>query len=234
MTSKIYRRIPECDPALVDAAGQYSVADLHEAMDVIPGRMALFGPEFRPLNPGIHISGQAVTAYVFPGDGLLGHKAVELVRPGQILVFANGGSGPQVMLGELIALAARKAGARGAIAESCIRDAAALREMQFPVWSRGVYAGHTGKSGPGYVNAPIVCGSVRVDPGDIIVADDDGVICIPPALMPSVIEKAKARAEREVKVRAAIGEGKVLFDMQKLQSVLDAAGAEEIDAVWNA
>src|SRR6266702_523106 len=93
MTSIIYRRIPTCDPALVAEAAKISVADLHESMNVIPGRMALMDGSIRPLNPGLRIAGQAVTAYCFPGDGLLAHKAVSMVGPGQILVFANGGSG---------------------------------------------------------------------------------------------------------------------------------------------
>jgi 4-hydroxy-4-methyl-2-oxoglutarate aldolase len=230
MTSKVYRQIPLCDPALVEEAGRYSVAELHESMEIIPGRMALFGGDIRPLNPGIRVAGQAVTAFVFPGDGLLGHKAVQLIKPGQILVVANGGSGPQTMFAELVALAARKAGARGAIVESCVRDVEALREMRFPVWSSGVHCGHTGKAGPGSVNIPIVCAGVRVDPG---VADDDGAICLPPALALATFARARLRAEREVKIRAAIDEGKVLFDILKLQEALAASGVEEIEGTWN-
>jgi 4-hydroxy-4-methyl-2-oxoglutarate aldolase len=232
MSSTIYRRIPEIDPALLEEAAKVSVADLHESMDVIPGRMALMDGSIRPLNPGQRIAGQAVTAYTFPGDGLLGHKAVSLVGPGQILVFANGGSGPQTMFAELIALAALSRGAAGAVVESCVRDTEALRTMRFPVWSRGVYPARTGKSGPGAVNVPITVGGVRIDPGDVIVADDDGVICIPPALLPEALEKAKARAAREVKIRAAIAEGKLLFDLLGLQATLDAAGAQEFDTTW--
>ena len=233
MTSIVYRRIPKCDPGLVEAASAISVADLHEAMDIVPGRMALMNGSIQPLNPGLRIAGQAVTAYCFPFDGLLAHKAVSMVGPGQILVFANGGSGPQTMFAELIGLAARQKGAVGAVVEGCVRDTEALRAMRFPVWASGVYAGHTGKSGPGSVNVPIVVGGVRIEPGDIIVADDDGVICIPPLLMPAVLEKAKARAAREVKIRAAISEGKTLFDLLGLQATLEAAGVEEIDGTCN-
>ena len=231
--SKVYRRIPECDPALVAEAGKYSVADLHEAMDVMAGRMALFSPQIRPLNPDLRVSGQAVTAFVYPGDGLLGHKAVQLIKPGQVLVVSNGGAGPQTMFAELVGLAALKAGAVGAVVEGCVRDTEALRRMRFPVWSSGVHSNHTNKGGPGCVNVPVVCGGVRVDPGDIIVADDDGVICIPPAQIKPVLEKARARAEREVRIRAAIEAGEVLFDILKLQAALDDAGVEEIDGVWS-
>ena len=233
MTSRVYRRIPPCDPALVAEARQYGVADLHESMEVVSGQKALFGPQIRPLNPGQRIAGQAVTAFVFPRDGLLGHKAVQLLQPGQILVVTNGGGGPQAMFGEMVAIAACAAGAAGVIVESCIRDVQALREMKFPVWSSGVYAGHNSKTGPGSVNVPITCSGVAVQPGDVIVADDDGVICIPPALLPSVLARAKARVERETAVRAALGQGQSLFELAGLQAACDAAGVEEIDAVWN-
>ena len=229
---KIYHRIPECDPELLEEVGKYGVADLHESMDVIAGRMALFGPAIRPVNPGTRMVGQAVTAFLFPGDGLLGHKAVQLIKPGQVLVVANGGAGPQTMFAELVALAARAAGARGAVVEGYVRDTQALRAMQFPVWASGVYAGHTGKSGPGAVNVPMVCAGVHVDPGDIIVADDDGVICIPLAAAKSAVEKAKIRADREVKIRAAIRAGSVLFEILGLQATLDTAGVEEIEDTW--
>lgn len=232
MQSKIYRRIPECDPELVQQAAKYSVSDLHESMDLVSGQMALFGPEIRPLNPGIRIAGQAVTVFSYPQDGLFGHKAVQLVRPGQILVMSNGGRVPQLMFGEMIAMAALKAGAVGAVVEGYVRDVEALRQMRFPVWSSGVYAGHIGKDGPGSVNMPVVCGGVLVHPGDVIIADDDGVICIPPVLLPGVLEKAAARKAREMKARAAIGEGKVLFDLAGMQAAVDASGVEEIDGVW--
>ena len=230
--SKVYLRIPECDPALVLEASKYSVADLHESMDIMAGRTALFGPELRPLNAGVRIAGQAVTAFVYPGDALFAHKAVQLIKAGQVLVVANGGAGPQTMFAELVALAVRKAGAAGAIVEGCIRDTVALREMRFPVWSSGVHAAHVNKSGPGSINVPIVCAGVRVNPGDIIVADDDGVICLPPAQVMATIEKARARAAREVTIRAAIDAGTVLFDILNLQAQLEFAGVEEIDGTW--
>ena len=233
MSSKIYLRVPPCDPALVEEAGRHAVADLHESMEIIAGRLALFGPQIRPLTPGLRIAGQALTVSVFPGDGLLGHKAAQMAKPGQVLVMTNGGMGPQTMFAELIALAARSSGAVGVVAESCVRDSGALSEMRFPVWSSGVYAGHTNKSGPGMINVPVVCGGVLVNPGDVIVADDDGVICIPPKLLAGVLEKAKARAAREVKIRAAIAEGKVLFDILKLQDEMDKAGVDVIDAAWS-
>jgi 4-hydroxy-4-methyl-2-oxoglutarate aldolase len=232
MSYKVYRRIPECDPALVEAAGKFSVADLHESMDVIPGRMALFDARIGPLTRGQRVSGQAFTAYTFPGDGLIGHRAIQLAGPGHVLVVANGGCGPMVMFAELVALAARRQGVRGAVVDGCIRDTDALAEMKFPVWSTGIYAGHLNKAGQGSINVPIVCCGVLVEPGDVIVADSDGVICIPLDQVAGVVEKAKTRAEREVRVRADLSGGRSLSEIFNIRSVLDAAGVEEFDCTW--
>jgi 4-hydroxy-4-methyl-2-oxoglutarate aldolase len=232
MSYKVYRRIPDCDPALVESAGKFSVADLHESMDVIGGRMALFDPRIAPLTRGQRISGQAFTAYTFPGDGLIGHRAIQLAGPGHILVFANGGCGPLLMFGGQVALAARKQGVRGVVVDGCIRDTDALIEMQFPIWSTGAYAGHLNKVGQGSINVPIVCGGVLVEPGDVIVADSDGVICIPLNQVAAVVEKAKARAEHEVRVRADLNSGKSLAEIFNIRSILDAAGVEEFDCTW--
>lgn len=229
---KVYRQIPPCDPALIEAAGRFSVADLHESMDSVSGRQALFDNGIRPLNIGQRIAGQAVTVYTFPGDGLLGHKAVSLLQPGNILVGANGGSGPQTMFAELVSLAATQRGAAGVVVDGCVRDSEALRRSQFPVWSTGYHVGRTGKVGPGAVNIPIICGGVRVEPGDVIVADEDGVICLTPSDLPAILERAQVRAERETKVRAAIAGGQTLFDLLGLQAAVDAAGIEEIDGTW--
>jgi 4-hydroxy-4-methyl-2-oxoglutarate aldolase len=232
MAHTIYHRIPECDPDLVDAAGRLSVVDLHESMDVIPGRMALFDARIRPLNRKQRISGQAFTAYTFPGDGLIGHRAVQLAGRGHVLVFANGGCGPMVMFGEMVALAARQQGVRGAVLDGCVRDTEALTEMEFPVWSTGVFAGHLNKVGQGSINVPIVCGGVHVQPGDIIVADSDGVICLPLNQVAGTLERAKARAAREMGTRAELNSGKPIAEIFNVRPALDTVGAEEFDCTW--
>jgi 4-hydroxy-4-methyl-2-oxoglutarate aldolase len=218
----------------VEAAGHLSVVDLHESMDVIPGRMALFDARIRPLNHRQKISGQALTAYTYPGDGLIGHRAIQLAGPGHIPVFANGGCGPVVMFGEMVALAARQQGIRGAVLEGCVRDTDALVEMQFPVWSTGVFAAHLNKVGQGSINVPIVCSGVYVEPGDIIVADSDGVICIPLTQAAEVVERAKARTAHEVRLRADLNSGKTMAEIFNIRSTLDAAGVEELDCTWKA
>lgn len=229
----IYTRIPSCDPALVEEAGRYGVADLHEALDLVTGRMALMSPAIRPLNAGLRVSGQAVTVYSYPGDGLFMHKAVQLVRPGQILVLANSGNTPSTMFAELVALAALKNGAAGVIADGSIRDTDALQELNFPVWSASVHAGHVEKRGPGAVNVPIVCGGVLVNPGDVIVADNDGVICIPRAELDATVAGARDRAAREVAIRKRIDKGETLFDILDMQSNIEKTGAVQHDRTWN-
>jgi 4-hydroxy-4-methyl-2-oxoglutarate aldolase len=194
--------------------------------------MALFDARIRPLNHSQRLCGQAFTAYTFPGDGLIGHRAVQLAGPGHVLVFANGGCGPMVMFGEMVGLAARQQGIRGAVLEGCVRDIEALTEMQFPVWSTGVFAGHLNKVGQGSINVPIVCGGVHVQPGDVIAADSDGVICLPLNQVAEVLERAKARAAREMGTRADLNSGKPMAEIFDVRSALDAAGIEEFDCTW--
>ena len=230
-SSKIYMRIQECDPALVEEAGRYGVADLHESLGIIPGRMALMQPRIKTLNRGQRISGQAVTVFLYPGDALFLHRAVKMVQPGQILVIANGETSPSVMFAELVALAALKNGIAGVIADGCIRDTEALEEMRFPIWSAGFYCGHTEKRGPGAINLPVVCGGAIVEPGDVIVADGDGVISIPPDRLVDTLKNARVRAEREKKIRDAIAAGEALFDIMNLDESMK--GVEEYDRLWN-
>lgn len=137
-----------------------------------------------------------------------------------------------VMLGELVAMAARRQGVLGAVVEGSVRDSQALAEMHFPVWSSGFYVGHLNKVGQGSINIPIVCGGVHVEPGDLIAADSDGVICIPLDRVPEVLERARIRAAREVEIRKAINGGTPLAEIFNTQLALNAAGVEEYDRIW--
>ncbi|WP_181779309.1 4-carboxy-4-hydroxy-2-oxoadipate aldolase/oxaloacetate decarboxylase [Pseudonocardia pini] len=226
----VYLRIPAADPELLAAVEECAVADLHEAMGSVLGfdlgRAALLDPAIRPLVRGVRISGQAVTVRTNPTDGLYGHRAIRLLQPGQILVASTGGFSSAAMFAELTALAARANGARGAVVDGPVRDSDALEEMGFPVWSRGTYAGHTDKAGPGAVNVPVVCGGVLVEPGDVVVADGDGVISLPLASAAAVVAAARTRVEREKGIRAAIDRGEQLFDLLGLQV------PEEYDRAW--
>jgi 4-hydroxy-4-methyl-2-oxoglutarate aldolase len=232
MTHRIFTRIPEGDPAVIEAIGQSSAADLHEAMETIPGRMSLLDPAIAPLNRGLKIVGQAVTAYVFPGDGLAGYRALQLAGAGQVLVIATAGQATTPMFGEMVSLAAREKGLAGVVVDGPVRDSDALTKTQFPVWCRGRYAGRLLKRGPGEVNVPVVCGGVLIEPGDVIVADGDGVLRIPLADAPRVLSAAQARARREDGIRAAIAAGANMYEVVGLKAALDASDMTEIDGTW--
>ena len=139
MTHRIFTRIPDGDPAVIEAIGQSSVADLHEAMETIPGRMSLLDPAIAPLNRGLKIVGQAVTAHVFPGDGLAAYRALQLAGAGQVLVVTTAGQASTPMFAELVSLAAREKGLAGVVVDGPVRDSDALRKDHFPVWCRGTY-----------------------------------------------------------------------------------------------
>jgi 4-hydroxy-4-methyl-2-oxoglutarate aldolase len=226
----VHLHIPAVDADALAAVAECSVADLHEALGAVHGldtaRAALLDPTIRPLVAGHRVAGQAVTVRNSPADGLYGHRAIRLLQPGQVLVSSNGGHGAAAMFAELTALQARANGALGAVVDGPVRDSDALRDMGFPVWHRGTYAGHTDKNGPGAVNVPIVCGGVLVEPGDVVVADGDGVVSIPRALLPETVAAARARVEREHGIRAAIARGEQLYDLMGLQV------ADELDREW--
>jgi 4-hydroxy-4-methyl-2-oxoglutarate aldolase len=236
MRPQVFLRIPAADTTQLGELTRYAVADLHEAMGVALGfdraRAALLDPAIRPLNRGHRIAGQAVTARTNPDDALLSHRAIRLLGRGQILVCTNGGHGAAAPFAELTALEARRNGALGVVIDGPVRDSDALAELDYPVWSRGVYAGHTDKQGPGAVNVPIVCGGVLVEPGDVIVADGDGVISIPLDVLPEVVLGARDRVERERGIRAAIARGEHLMDILGLDAALSNAGVEEHDRTW--
>jgi 4-hydroxy-4-methyl-2-oxoglutarate aldolase len=232
MTHRIFTRIPDGDPAVIEAIGQSSVADLHEAMETIPGRMSLLDPAIAPLNRGLKIVGQAVTAYVFPGDGLAAYRALQLAGAGQVLVVTTAGQATTPMFGEMVSLAARGKGLAGVVVDGPVRDSDALTKTQFPVWCRGRYAGRLLKRGPGEVNVPVVCGGVLIEPGDLIVADGDGVVRIPLADAPRVLSVAQARARREDGIRAAIAAGADMYEVVGLKAALDVSDMTEIDGTW--
>jgi 4-hydroxy-4-methyl-2-oxoglutarate aldolase len=232
MNPVIYSRIPLPDPDLVAEAGKHAIADLHETLGPVQGRMSLMGPRMRPLLEGRRISGAAVTSYNFPGDNLMIHVALNVAARGQILVLANGGGHQGALWGEVACTFAAKKGIAGVVADGPIRDIDALREMDFPVWSTSISPSHPEKRGPGSVNVPIVVDGVLVEPGDVIVADGDGVLVIPQVHLRRAVEGARARAEREVAVRARIAAGDSLYEIMNIEAAVRAAGIEQVDATW--
>jgi 4-hydroxy-4-methyl-2-oxoglutarate aldolase len=232
MNPIICTRIPLPDPALVAEAATYALADLHESLGAVQGRMALMSPRMRPLIAGQRISGAAVTSYNFPGDNLMIHVALNVAQRGQILVLANGGGSQGALWGDVACTFAAQKGIAGVVADGPVRDIDALREMNFPVWATAISPSHPEKRGPGSVNVPIVADGVLVEPGDVIVADGDGVLVIPQAHLARTLEGARQRAGREVAIRQRIKAGESLFEILNMDAAVKAAGIAVVDKTW--
>jgi 4-hydroxy-4-methyl-2-oxoglutarate aldolase len=231
MKSVIYRQIPLPDPELITEAAKYSVADLHEALGSIQGRMSLMAPTMRALLQGRRICGAAVTSYNFPGDNLMIHVALNLAQRGQVLVLTNGGN-QGALWGDVASTFAVQKGIAGVIADGPVRDVDALREMDFPVWTTMISPSHPEKRGPGAANVPVVVGGVLVEPGDVIVADGDGVLAIPRAELGRAVEGARNRAAAEILMRKRIKAGESLYEIINIEAAVRAAGIEQVDATW--
>ena len=216
---------PRADLADADALGAYGVATVHEAI----GRRGYLGPEFRAAWPGARIGGTAVTALCWPGDNLMIHVAVEQCRPGDVLVVATNSPSTDGLFGELFATALRHRQVRGVILGCGVRDVAELREMGFPAWSRAVSAQGTVKATAGSVNVPIVLGGQLISPGDVIVADDDGVVVVPRETTREAVQAARARVEKEEASREAFAKGELGLDRYGLRERLPSFGIRYID-----
>lgn len=228
----IYSRIPAVEADLLARAAQFGVADLHEGLGAVAGRMCLMSPAMLPIAAGQRVCGQAVTSWNYPGDNLMIHAALNVAQAGQVLVLTNGGTSQGALWGDVACGFAVKKGLAGTIVHGATRDTDAIRELGFPVWATAISVEHPEKRGPGAVNVPIVVDGVLVEPGDVIVGDADGVLVIPRALLRQTVEKAEARAEAEKVFRARIQAGERLIDILGMQAVIDAAGIEQVDGTW--
>ena len=204
----------ENDSDVLASLQSCDVATLHEAS----GRVGNLSPSIRPIQVGAHIAGRAVTAAVQPGDNLAVHRAVLECRAGDVLVVAANGHLAGYW-GEILAVAAHSRGVTGLVIDGGCRDVGALRRRDFPVWSAGVSVHGTTKRAPGTVNTPVAVGGVLVAPGDYVVADDDGVVCIPAARVAEVLAAALARAEREERVMAGLVAGGTTFELMGIERV---------------
>lgn len=211
---------PRADAGDAEVLGSHGVATVHEAL----GRVGYLGPEFRPAWPGARIGGTAVTVLCWPGDNLMIHVAVEQCRPGDVLVVATNSPSTDGLFGELLATALARRGVRGAVLACGVRDVAELREMRFPVWSRAVSAQGSVKATAGAVNVPVVLGGQAVRPGDVVAADDDGVVIVPRAEVKQVISAARARVEKEAASRGAFADGQLGLDRYGLRDRLSELG----------
>lgn len=221
----VVRGIPRPSPGIRDGLGRFGVATIHEAQ----GKTGLLEPALRPIYPGAHISGTAVTVSVPPGDNWMVHVAVELCAEGDVMVVAPSSPSDAGYFGELLATALMFRGVRGLVIDAGCRDVAELRVMGFPVWSRYVSAHGTVKEALGTVNTPIVCAGQAVGPGDILVADDDGVVVVPSGVAEEVLRASALREAREEESRRRYQEGELSLDVQSMREDLAERGLRYVD-----
>jgi 4-hydroxy-4-methyl-2-oxoglutarate aldolase len=221
----VVRRVDRADPATIAALREAGVATGHEAA----GRTGLLGPAVQPRQTGVTIAGSAITVCCPPGDNLMIHAAVEVCRAGDVLVVTTTSPSTDGMVGDLLATSLLARGVAGLVIDAGVRDVATLREMGFPVWSRAVHAQGTVKAGPGSVNVPVVAAGRLVRPGDIVVADDDGVLALPAARGVAVAEAAAQRLANETVKREKLAAGTLGVDMYHLRPLLAELGVRYVD-----
>ena len=221
----VVRNVPRADLETVDAFASLGVATVHEAQ----GRTGLLEPYLRPRSAAQAISGSALTVSVPPADNWMIHVALDLARPGDVLVVSPTTRSDAGYVGELIAIALQARGVRGVVIDGGCRDTSALDAMGFPVWSRCVSALGTTKAALGDVNLPIVCAGQIVNPGDIVVADHDGVVVVSRLRAVEVLDAARQRAEAEIGLRTAYRDGETYLDRSDQRRRLTDAGLVYLD-----
>jgi 4-hydroxy-4-methyl-2-oxoglutarate aldolase len=226
MNGTVVRNIHRADAAAIAALERLGVSTVHEAQ----GRTGLMLPHMRPVWKGARAAGSAVTALCHPGDNWMIHVACEVIRPGDVLVVACSSDNADGAFGDLLATSLKARGCKALILDMGCRDVGPITEMGFPVWSKAISARGTVKGTLGYVNLPVVCAGVQVRPGDVVVADDDGVAVVPRADAAKVVKAGEEREKKEAVNRARLKKGELSLDIYDMRKGLAEKGIRYVDA----